>query len=78
MEFRMKSKRTNAVTGIILFASISLFPVAVLFAGTGSGPTQNLEKTQLEVSIKKWQGMQTNLNKVLNKADLLNNYKVIK
>jgi hypothetical protein len=40
----MKSKRKSAIKGIILFASISLLPVAVLFAGTSPEPLQNLER----------------------------------
>jgi hypothetical protein len=74
----MKSKRKSAIKGIILFASISLLPVAVLFAGTSPEPLQNLERVQLERSVKQWKGLHKNLNKVLNKANQLNNYRAIK
>lgn len=78
MESRMKSKRKSALKGILLFASISLLPVAVLFAGTMPETSQNLERIKLERSVKNWQGLQKNLSKVLHKADQLNNYRVIK
>lgn len=79
MESRMKSKRKNALKGIILFASISLLPVAVLFAGTTPESTGlTTSQVKLEASVKKWQGMRSDLHKVLNKAEKLNNYRAIR
>jgi len=78
MKTRKTTKRNNAIKGIFLFSALSLFPVAVLFAGQTPATLNNtLKKPGIEQSIKKWQGMRRDLSKILSKADRLNKYKVI-
>jgi len=77
MKIRKNLKTKAALKGITIFAVMALTPIALLFAGsTPLGQTHSL--TKHERSQKEWRSMKNEVQLILNKADKLSEYKVIK
>lgn len=79
----MTTRTTNismkkAIKGILIFTMASLFPVAVLLADARPLDKGEVERIELQRSLKKWQGLQSDLGKVLKKANKLSQYQAIK
>ena len=78
----MTTRTTNtttkkAIKGILIFAMASLFPVAVLLAEVRPLDKTEVERIEIQRSQKKWKGLQTDLNKVLKKANKLSSYRAL-
>lgn len=77
MTTRTTNKTKKAIKGILIFTMASLFPVAVLLADARPLDKTEIERIEIQRSEKKWEGLQTDLNKVLKKANKLSSYRAL-